>query len=176
MNAGRRRFIVASTSLSLLTAVAPLRAFAAEQKKAVDELDTGIVLIASQSLSASAWVKACTRTMGKACGDTDATSAWLDRPEAIAQVLGQLSGRRVLLLLDDRDHVVLHMGLRDLQAAVLWEGRHGNAHDPSALAEWLMAVATVPTNAYDRTRARARFDEAKLSPLDQPVVSLVAQL
>jgi hypothetical protein len=164
MNAGRRRFIVASTSLSLLTAVAPLRAFAAEQKKAVDELDTGIVLIA------------CTRTMGKACGDTDATSAWLDRPEAIAQVLGQLSGRRVLLLLDDRDHVVLHMGLRDLQAAVLWEGRHGNAHDPSALAEWLMAVATVPTNAYDRTRARARFDEAKLSPLDQPVVSLVAQL
>jgi hypothetical protein len=181
MSTSRRHFMLATTSLAMMTVIAPLRAANPRAKQgAPASANPDLVLIASQSLMDSPWVQQCSATVKQACGEADSNachaSAWLNQPQLITETLQVMAGKRLLLLLDPRDEVVLHMGLRQLEASVHWESQHVPGHDPRELGQWMMHVASGTTDARQRALALARYDTSVRSPLDPHVVSLVVQL
>jgi hypothetical protein len=180
MTASRRRFLGVSASLALLTVVGPAISKPINSSPLLLEKGSRSdwYLIASQSLSASPWVEQFKTGMGYSRDTRLAVSpiatAWQEEPHLISDILLGLKGKRTVLLLDARDEVVLHIGLRDRGAAVLWEGAYGpeQNQEPLHLLARLTGILGSDTSPY----SSAQLVSTAPVQLDQPITCLVVQL
>ncbi|SFB27721.1 hypothetical protein SAMN04515620_13421 [Collimonas sp. OK607] len=182
MTMDRRHFILASASASLATMFGSLHAkpVTASLAGSMPRSRSSIQYIVSASIAEFNAIRTCGSAIATGCKDSHFvvghSTSLFQQPELILNILQKMRGMRAVVLLDDRDQIFFNMGLRELNARILWESSHLVDADAGRLGDWLVKVATDTVFPNEQVVQNTGLPHNAHTSVGRQFVSIVAQL